>query len=630
MKKTLALVLLIIGFHSVKAQCVSGTCISGWGKYYYGNGGYYEGYFMNSKEHGQGTLVFSSGAKYIGQFLDGKKHGRGTYYYTNGDINEGTFIDGQFTNGKVILGTGDIYEGPIFNGLFNGYGTYTWASGEKYIGEFLKGQFNGKGNKILANGEIIEGEWANNSMIKNYNSNKPKEEVYDNSYSVTDNSKNEIPAVGIDQTKTLYIHGFGKFTQNDLYTIKNGVENYYGLHCEIAESAESGDYYYEKNTNVLLAYKVLTLTTTKKNMHMYVTDEPLCSDNASDLISGHARINCDGSVVSTYEIRKNGHYTPTGLVSNATHELGHNFGLYHCNDVNCLMVALGVKNTKLCDMCAAKIKLNKNKVTSEDDPSLLVNKAQQFQKNGDYKSAIDIYSKMISLKPNFTIAYAMRGYCKALLKDFNGSYTDITYFINNPTQDAKSQLPDAHSARGEILLLLGRKQEACSDLLLAKNANVSSAIKSYNANCLANTRTEAVCNYKFVKPQLNITYIDNRQKCCYCNKSYAKYKIDSEAKNVKEINYLIEKLYIHFKETKADDIHKEKDSMALQKFIAENYSYLSSIGVSIGLTGAEIMDNKFNKPLANKNLEANKYKIESAFCSLKCEDDCNDHNCKCK
>jgi predicted Zn-dependent protease len=89
---------------------------------------------------------------------------------------------------------------------------------------------------------------------------------------------------------------------------------------------------------------------------MYVTDEPLCEDNPSDLISGHARINCDGSVVSTYEMFKNNHYNRNSLVHTALHELGHNFGLKHCDNSTCLMVAKGLKNSALCDACKNKVK----------------------------------------------------------------------------------------------------------------------------------------------------------------------------------------------------------------------------------------------------------------------------------
>jgi len=160
----------------------------------------------------------------------------------------------------------------------------------------------------------------------------------------------------VSSDQVIYIHGFGDYTQSDLYTIKEGVENFYGIRCVISGSENSSDFYYEKNTDVLIAYKVLSLSVGKSNMHMYVTDEPLCNENPNDLISGHARINCDGSVISTKEMRNNNHYNSTSLVHTAVHELGHNFGLSHCNNQSCIMKSHGLDTKEFCDECKSKIK----------------------------------------------------------------------------------------------------------------------------------------------------------------------------------------------------------------------------------------------------------------------------------
>jgi predicted Zn-dependent protease len=90
-------------------------------------------------------------------------------------------------------------------------------------------------------------------------------------------------------------------------------------------------------------------------MNMYVTDEPLCNENSNDLISGHARINCDGSVISTKEMRNNNHYNNNSLVHTAVHELGHNFGLSHCNNQSCIMKSHGLDTKEFCDECKSKI-----------------------------------------------------------------------------------------------------------------------------------------------------------------------------------------------------------------------------------------------------------------------------------
>ena len=202
-------------------------------------------------------------------------------------------------------------------------------------------------DKVMAS---IGSEAERLDKVYGYDKNYSKEDVVEVTPDVEQPSSTEVTS---DQV--IYIHGFGNYTQSDLYTIKEGVENFYGIRCVISESVESDEFYYENNTNVLLAYKVLTLSVGKSNMHMYVTDEPLCTEDPNDLISGHARINCDGSVISTKEMRNNNHYNNNSLVHTAVHELGHNFGLSHCNNQSCIMKSHGLDTKEFCNECKSKI-----------------------------------------------------------------------------------------------------------------------------------------------------------------------------------------------------------------------------------------------------------------------------------
>ena len=43
--------------------------------YWYKNGNYYEGEFLNGKRHGQGKMEFYNGDKYVGPYEDDKMHG---------------------------------------------------------------------------------------------------------------------------------------------------------------------------------------------------------------------------------------------------------------------------------------------------------------------------------------------------------------------------------------------------------------------------------------------------------------------------------------------------------------------------------------------------------------------------
>ena len=41
--------------------------------------------------------------------------------------------------GKLILASGNVYEGQFIDDEMTGVGVYTWKDGSKYTGEFVKG-----------------------------------------------------------------------------------------------------------------------------------------------------------------------------------------------------------------------------------------------------------------------------------------------------------------------------------------------------------------------------------------------------------------------------------------------------------------------------------------------------------
>ena len=61
----------------------------GYGKYFYADGGVYEGEWVNGKMHGRGVYTFPNGNKYDGEWLDDVKDGYGVLQYVNGERYEG-------------------------------------------------------------------------------------------------------------------------------------------------------------------------------------------------------------------------------------------------------------------------------------------------------------------------------------------------------------------------------------------------------------------------------------------------------------------------------------------------------------------------------------------------------------
>src|SRR5690606_5928821 len=67
------------------AQCLSGNCQNGTGKYRYSTGAVYTGQFVNGNREGKGKLIFPNNNVYDGQFSRNRINGEGSMSYSNGD-----------------------------------------------------------------------------------------------------------------------------------------------------------------------------------------------------------------------------------------------------------------------------------------------------------------------------------------------------------------------------------------------------------------------------------------------------------------------------------------------------------------------------------------------------------------
>ncbi|EPT28783.1 MORN repeat-containing protein [Toxoplasma gondii ME49] len=100
-----------------------------------------------------GTIKFPDGGTYVGEYklvernknLEYTYHGKGSY--TRGSYScSGVWRDGQFARGTIKFESGDSFDGQVFNGLFHGWGRYTWANGEQsYEGTWRHGLMSGTG-----------------------------------------------------------------------------------------------------------------------------------------------------------------------------------------------------------------------------------------------------------------------------------------------------------------------------------------------------------------------------------------------------------------------------------------------------------------------------------------------------
>lgn len=166
MKRFTCLLLLVLSIKFCCAQCLSGDCKNGFGKFDYGYA-IYTGNFLNSKPAGQGTMDYGGGDKFEGNFTDGKENGKGILYKKN------VAISATYTNGKLQINTTTVgvgantpkIDGCIKGDCYNGYGELQFfASGNIFKGNFENGTLQGAGSFYFKEGNVLKA---------NYNDGKP-------------------------------------------------------------------------------------------------------------------------------------------------------------------------------------------------------------------------------------------------------------------------------------------------------------------------------------------------------------------------------------------------------------------------------------------------------------------------
>ncbi len=157
-------ILAVYFFSPFNNNCISGSCINGFGVYSFHSGIKYEGEWENGKRNGEGTLSYPNGSKYKGEWKDNRYHGNGakTYgnrkmLYYNGDWRDGK----KHGKGTQYFSPKEWYKGEWKNGEMHGLGTYVTSLNHKYVGEWKHGLMHGSGTYYYSNGGILTGNWRN-------------------------------------------------------------------------------------------------------------------------------------------------------------------------------------------------------------------------------------------------------------------------------------------------------------------------------------------------------------------------------------------------------------------------------------------------------------------------------------
>lgn len=158
--------------NNLSAQCQSGNCQNGTGKFRYTNGTVYTGQFVNGNREGKGKLVFANNNVYEGQFSRNRMNGEGTMTYSNGDRYVGSwFLDQPNGKGKYYFKTKERYEGDFKSGKFEGQGTMYYPDGAYYTGSWKNNRKNGNGKLVDAQGKVTNGTWSLGKLVNTTPSN---------------------------------------------------------------------------------------------------------------------------------------------------------------------------------------------------------------------------------------------------------------------------------------------------------------------------------------------------------------------------------------------------------------------------------------------------------------------------
>jgi len=141
-KTSLLLILACLSFINLKAQCLSGNCQNGIGKFRFQNGALYEGEMAYSKLNGIGKLHYANGDLYDGHWAMNQREGKGVIKTHDGYTYEGNFVNNQLQGStKVYDPKGGLFIGEWEAGKAVGIGQYTASDGHKEDGKWVEKNF---------------------------------------------------------------------------------------------------------------------------------------------------------------------------------------------------------------------------------------------------------------------------------------------------------------------------------------------------------------------------------------------------------------------------------------------------------------------------------------------------------
>ena len=137
---------------------------NGRGKFYYQDGGYYEGQWKNNKMDGYGKLYYEGGKiAYEGEWSQDEFNGLGKVYNDNPVNFHGSF---DYTNFDYLEDYWEYYEGMLQKDTKEGRGRIKLSNGEMFEGDFHEDKIQGFGKFHTNDGKTVEGIWRDSKLLK--------------------------------------------------------------------------------------------------------------------------------------------------------------------------------------------------------------------------------------------------------------------------------------------------------------------------------------------------------------------------------------------------------------------------------------------------------------------------------
>ena len=158
--------------------------------------------------------IFDSGNVYEGKLKNGTYNGQCKLTYVNGMVFEGQIKKLTFNGRGKMTYPNDpkkfkhtMYEGEWKRGYWHGKGTLIFQDGRKYEGQFQYGHFLGKGKLTHPDGTVEEGTWIGEKLISKDKKTKVALRNFNHKYSEDDSRLYFVNSDDIYQKETLSING---------------------------------------------------------------------------------------------------------------------------------------------------------------------------------------------------------------------------------------------------------------------------------------------------------------------------------------------------------------------------------------------------------------------------------------